>query len=338
MAGTWFGYKNQEYHIGAGRELKSVPLSPDWRVMLSVRHKQPDNRDSDGDGIVDRKDSCPNQAEDLDQVEDFDGCPEHNPIILEAKDHFANEVEKIAWNMVLKSNENISSLKTEGSKFELEVSEVEMVSSVIKLEEELAVLGSLQLVALDEHEQLIPHATWFIDGETASPPRKIETIVPLLVGEHDIVVRAEGFREYKDRITIEAEEVKIVHLALVQAKVNKHLEIKEKIFFKTGKEEIEERSYELLNEIVGILSRHSEIEVVHIEGYTDNQGAAETNKKLSQDRANAVRSYLIQKGVEPERLVAIGYGEEKPIDSNDTEKGRANNRRVVFSIIEKFGK
>lgn len=72
---------------------------------------------------------------------------------------------------------------------------------------------------------------------------------------------------------------------------------------------------------------------VELAGHTDSVGAAAYNLTLSQQRANAVRDYLIDLGVDPRRLVARGYGESKPIRSNDTEAGRERNRRVEFNVI-----
>ena len=65
-----------------------------------------------------------------------------------------------------------------------------------------------------------------------------------------------------------------------------------------------------------------------IEGHTDSDGSNESNQKLSEDRANAVRNALIEKGVKPENLVAVGFGETKPIASNKTKEGKAQNRRT----------
>jgi OOP family OmpA-OmpF porin len=65
-----------------------------------------------------------------------------------------------------------------------------------------------------------------------------------------------------------------------------------------------------------------------IEGHTDSDGSDVFNQKLSEDRANAVRNALIEKGVKPENLVAVGFGETKPIASNKTKEGKAQNRRT----------
>mgnify|MGYP001013617593 CR=1 FL=1 len=92
-------------------------------------------------------------------------------------------------------------------------------------------------------------------------------------------------------------------------------------------------SNELLDQIAAVLTSHSEIKKVQIEGHTDNAGKADKNKKLSQDRADAVKAYLIKKGIGAERLTAVGFGQEKPADTNTTPAGRENNRRVEFNII-----
>ncbi|RYZ31554.1 MAG: OmpA family protein, partial [Sphingobacteriales bacterium] len=69
--------------------------------------------------------------------------------------------------------------------------------------------------------------------------------------------------------------------------------------------------------------------------HTDNTGSNEINLKLSQDRADAVREYFIGKGIEPDRVASKGYGEAKPVASNDTDEGRQTNRRVEFVIKKK---
>ncbi len=71
-----------------------------------------------------------------------------------------------------------------------------------------------------------------------------------------------------------------------------------------------------------------------IEGHTDSQGPAAYNQKLSQKRADAVRLYLIDKGLDASRLTSVGYGEDSPIDTNKTSKGRANNRRVEIKLVK----
>lgn len=81
-----------------------------------------------------------------------------------------------------------------------------------------------------------------------------------------------------------------------------------------------------------MLKSHPEIAHVQVEGHTDNVGKEDTNRKLSQARAESVRNFLVMHGVGPGRLTARGFGPERPIDTNRTDAGRANNRRVEFTV------
>ncbi|HEX5749042.1 MAG TPA: OmpA family protein [Archangium sp.] len=111
------------------------------------------------------------------------------------------------------------------------------------------------------------------------------------------------------------------------------LEIKEQVFFATAKAVIQPRSFKMLDQVARILQQHPEVDKMVIEGHTDDRGNAEANRKLSLARAEAVKGYLVSKGVEPARLEAKGFGPDQPIASNKTDKGRAANRRVEFIIV-----
>ena len=108
-----------------------------------------------------------------------------------------------------------------------------------------------------------------------------------------------------------------------------------KIHFEVGKAEIQNRSHKVLDELAGLIDDNPEINLLRVEGHTDNQGGREMNRKLSQRRAESVRNYLVNQGVSPERLAATGFGEREPIASNDTEEGRRKNRRVEFNILKR---
>jgi OOP family OmpA-OmpF porin len=103
--------------------------------------------------------------------------------------------------------------------------------------------------------------------------------------------------------------------------------------FDFGKATLQESASPVLDELVAYLKR-KEDDKIEIGGHTDNVGKAESNLKLSLDRANAVREYLINKGIDPARLTAKGYGMTQPIADNKTEAGRAENRRTEVSILE----
>jgi outer membrane protein OmpA-like peptidoglycan-associated protein len=112
------------------------------------------------------------------------------------------------------------------------------------------------------------------------------------------------------------------------------IEIKDQVRFATGKSEILAESFPLLEEVVRILKAHPELTRLRIGGHTDNRGSRDYNIKLSQDRAEAVRRFLIERGVEPGRLEAKGYGPDQPIATNDTAAGRQLNRRTEFISVE----
>ena len=90
----------------------------------------------------------------------------------------------------------------------------------------------------------------------------------------------------------------------------------------------------LLNEVKDAIDSHPEIEHVEVQGHTDNIGPDDFNQKLSQARAEAVRTWLVDHGVPPKKLTAVGYGPHKPLQSNASEEGRQANRRVQFLIIK----
>ena len=103
------------------------------------------------------------------------------------------------------------------------------------------------------------------------------------------------------------------------------------IQFETAKATIKTISYPILDQIVAVLEMNPSYKL-EISGHTDNQGDYEKNVKLSQDRAQAVMEYLISKGIDSERLTAVGYGPDRPIADNSTSQGRKTNRRVEFEI------
>lgn len=119
----------------------------------------------------------------------------------------------------------------------------------------------------------------------------------------------------------------------VVVKFDEKLEIGQKVYFAFDKATILPKSFDLLDEVAQALKDAPGIKV-RIEGHTDSTGHASHNEELSQARALAVRDYLIDKSVEPNRLDARGYGSAQPLDTNATTAGREKNRRVEFVILK----
>jgi outer membrane protein OmpA-like peptidoglycan-associated protein len=110
--------------------------------------------------------------------------------------------------------------------------------------------------------------------------------------------------------------------------------ILQQVHFATGSTTILPESFPMLQEIANLLKSNQGIKKMSINGHTDNRGGADMNKKLSQGRAESVVKWLTQHGVEGTRLEAHGFGLEQPIEDNNTDAGRAANRRVEFKIVE----
>lgn len=119
---------------------------------------------------------------------------------------------------------------------------------------------------------------------------------------------------------------------VIKADVIKKIEYAAKnIFFATGKYKLLAKSNKPLNEVIAILVENKDLKL-DIDGYTDNKGKADKNQLLSQNRADAVKKYMVSKGVEESRLVATGHGMDSPVADNKTAAGRAKNRRVELHL------
>lgn len=106
------------------------------------------------------------------------------------------------------------------------------------------------------------------------------------------------------------------------------------VFFDFNSANLKQESYPELNRAVRLMKAVPSMKV-EIAGYTDNIGSDDVNQKLSQQRANAVRTYLIQNGIDGSRVTAKGYGKASPIADNSTDDGRAENRRVEFVVLSR---
>jgi outer membrane protein OmpA-like peptidoglycan-associated protein len=110
------------------------------------------------------------------------------------------------------------------------------------------------------------------------------------------------------------------------------IELREAVYFDLGKDTIQARSFALLDDVARILRENPQVARVSIEGHTDASGPADLNRKLSKARAEAVKAYLVSKGVAAERLEAQGFGPDRPVADNATKEGRERNRRVEFAV------
>ena len=112
------------------------------------------------------------------------------------------------------------------------------------------------------------------------------------------------------------------------------IEIHEKIQFALDKSEILPVSFGLLDEVTKVMQENPHVQKISIEGHASDEGDENYNLTLSKARAEAVRAYLVKKGVAADRLSSTGFGEAKPLVPNDTPENREKNRRVEFNITK----
>lgn len=180
---------------------------------------------------------------------------------------------------------------------------------------------------------------------TLRPDRRSSYTVGATAGKYELEVgnlgwyvihaTAEGFLPATDSIEFNKEELSPATRDLYLAPIEVGLTVRLKnIYFDFNKTTLKSESFTELNKVVDFLQSNPTVEI-EIAGHTDSKGTDEYNNALSQGRSQAVVDYLSQQGIDMARLTAKGYGESKPIDTNDTPEGQANNRRVEFTVLKK---
>lgn len=153
-------------------------------------------------------------------------------------------------------------------------------------------------------------------------------------GKYFVMVKSQEFIEahHNFDLTFAKEKESIEQdFYLVPLEVGATVQV-ENIYFDLGKSNLRSESFAELDLLTDIMNDHQDL-FIEISGHTDNRGNAYLNKKLSGERALAVKNYLIAKGVDQDRMTHKGYGFDRPIAKNDTEANRSKNRRVEFTIL-----
>lgn len=155
------------------------------------------------------------------------------------------------------------------------------------------------------------------------------------LGWYIITASAEGYLNTVDSVWINDREVTPVTKDIVLQPIEIGVTVRLKnIYFDFDKTTLKNESFPELNKVVDFLKQNPSVEI-EISGHTDSKGSDDYNLTLSQGRSEAVVAYIISQGIDSYRLTAHGYGESKPIDTNDSDAGRANNRRVEFTVLKK---
>jgi outer membrane protein OmpA-like peptidoglycan-associated protein len=155
------------------------------------------------------------------------------------------------------------------------------------------------------------------------------------LGKYMFTASAEGYLNGNDSVDVMSEELTPVIKDIFLQPIEVGLTVRLKnIYFDFDKTTLKKESFVELNKVVDFLKQNTHVEI-EISGHTDSKGSDDYNLNLSQGRSQSVVDYIVSQGIDVYRLTAHGYGESKPIDTNDSDAGRANNRRVEFTIVKK---
>ncbi len=323
--------------LGAGRGLIGGYGAPEYRVFGGLRFASLEDTDWDGDGIANAADACPRTPEDLDDFEDGDGCPDPDndhdgildvgdscPIDPEDVDGFEDrdgcpdpnndqdglpDVEDLCPDIVgPDANQGCPEQDNDGDGLVNE---------------------------LDKCPENPEDPDGFQDDDGCPDPDNDQD--GILDINDQCPNEPEVFNEIEDDDGCpDARTAKVVV-------TRGEIKILERIYFDTDKATIKKRSYDVLGQVAAVMKSHPDIEVIEVQGHTDDRGSDVYNLDLSNRRAQAVRDFLLDWGVGTGRLEAKGYGETEPAVEHTGRRGRSlarareRNRRVQFIIKRRTG-
>lgn len=354
------------FTLGGATAVSQGAGAAQYRVFLGAgygRIGEPTPKDTDLDGFIDKEDTCPEEPETKNGYLDLDGCPDQLATLKVSVVHEGEQWPNADVTMTgsNRSEERVSTtepfklevfpgsewlgsarygscLRGEAAtsvrdgknsmEIQLEVAEAATVAYRVRDEEGNPVQG-VELRYTSEAAECIPRMVLTTD-ERGQGAHKVGA------GKHFLVAKAEGYAIDRRSVAVQPGDQQLIEIELSPTKIkvlDKQIVILEKVYFETAKAVIKPVSFELLDEVATTIVANPQIGKVEVSGHTDDQGSDAYNLGLSDDRAKAVKEYLVARGVPADRLVARGYGETLPIATNRTSEGRAQNRRVEFMIL-----
>ena len=327
---------------GASRGL-GVPRARAAWVIAYEPSREPS--DLDGDGLPDSRDPCPEVPEDFDDWRDEDGCPEPTWVTVRFLDPEGIPVPDVAVRIDgalhdgggenVEPGEHLVEAHAEGfqdARFLIDVPNGPPWEVTQDLKPQGK--GTIKVLLIDPEGNDVAGAFWALDGEAQGAGKKME--VP--PGSYVISGYADGYLPDTQEVPVEMGFSHTVALTLKPTTVRvteERIELGGTIYFETGLAIIREDSLELLDDVAATLQAHPEIQGIRIEGHTDSRADDAFNQTLSEDRAAAVKAYLVERGVDATRLEAVGYGETRPVDDREVPEAWEQNRRVDFFITDR---
>ena len=281
--------------VVTGSKAAEAGVGPGVLLDVGFQIHNPRVQDADGDGVYDDTDGCRDQAEDKDGFADTDGCPDPDN---------DNDGVPDTTDQCKDLVEDIDGFTdTDGCP------DVDNDNDGI-------------LDQVDQCRDQAEDKDAFNDADGCPDPDNDNDGVP--DGSDKCPLEPETMNDFRDKDGCADE---------VPAEVRKFQGKIEGITFETGKATIKPESFKVLDSATAVLKQFEDVRI-EVQGHTDDVGDDAKNLTLSQDRAAAVVAYFVSKGIAADRLVALGYGETKPVAPNDSAANRGLNRRVEFKRIQ----
>jgi outer membrane protein OmpA-like peptidoglycan-associated protein len=297
---------------------------------------EPNLGDRDHDGIKDDVDDCPDDPEDEDGFQDEDGCPEDDndrdgikdwddscPLNPEDKDNFEDEDGCPEGNKNDRDGDGILDDVDQCPDDPEDFDEFEDQDGCPDPDNDQdGILDVDDLCPMDPEDK----DDWEDEDGCPDPDNDKDRI---LDNDDKCVNDPENYNGYEDDDGCPDKGRVVV--------TDTNIEILDKVYFEYDKAVILEKSYGILDAVASTLEGNSDIQLIEIQGHTDSRGNDAYNLDLSDRRAASVKKYLVEKGIDENRLTSQGYGETQPIDKKKNEKAYAKNRRVEFLILKRGG-
>lgn len=194
--------------------------------------------------------------------------------------------------------------------------------------------GTFEFEVVDQHDNPLVLPLEIVDAGTTLSIYEVTSnriYRDMEVGEYSVIAR-DGDQEYVVVFDIEPDELTKERLVIEKTEF---VEYVDPIYFDVNKATIKPESYTVLDHVLELIAKYENIEIIAINAHTDSDGSIEYNLGLSRRRAQSVKDYLINKGIDPKMIRSAGFGESQPKVANTSKENKAKNRRVEFELTGK---